>query len=71
MNQRDPLTFNMIVNSAISVYQLRETIHSKLPEEIRGKKGAQLLMSLKKRSLEDGKYLFETLYELFNMEEHD
>ena len=28
-------------------------------------------MSIKKRTLEDGKYLFETLYELFNMEEHD
>ena len=28
------------------------------------------MMSLKHSTLEDGKYLFETLYKLFNMEEH-
>jgi len=46
---------------------------SKLPDEIQGRDRVEVVMSLKKKTLDDSKYLFETLYEQFNSEEveHD
>lgn len=64
-HQRDPINFSHIVPGTISIAQLRQEILSKLPQEVRSKKNAQLVLLIKKKQLENSKYLFETLYERF------
>ena len=41
-------------------------ILEKLPRDLRDRDSSQIVLSIKKKQLDDNKYLFETLYELFN-----
>jgi hypothetical protein len=44
-------------------------ILKKLPEDQQNLGQAQIVLSIKKKQLEDNKYLFETLYDVLNIEE--
>ena len=46
-------------------------ILEKLPQDLRDRDQSQIVLSIKKKQLDDNKYLFETLYELFNMGEDE
>jgi len=70
-NKRDPIALNLVVHGSISVFLLRETILGKLSADLKGKSDAEIVLSIKKKQLEDDKYLFETLYELFNAESEE
>lgn len=68
---REPLGLSIIIHSATTVHQLRQLICEKMPDELRQLGQCQIILSHKKKQLEDNKYLFETLYEVFNMQEDD
>ena len=70
-DQIEPISLSLVVHGAISIYQLRELILRKMPQDMRKLEEVKIVLSIKKKQLDDKKYLFETLYELFNMEEQE
>ena len=68
-DQIEPINLSLVTHGATSVNQLRESILRKMPQDMRQLSEVRIVLSIKKRQLDDKKYLFETLYELFNIED--
>ena len=66
-DQIEPINLSLVTHGATSVHQLRESILRKMPQDMRQLSEVRIVLSIKKRQLDDKKYLFETLYELFNI----
>lgn len=68
-NQVEPTTMSLVVPGSISVFQMRSQILEKLPQDMKKREQAQIVLSIKKKQLDDKKYLFETLYQIFNIDD--
>lgn len=67
--QQNPITMQFLLYSATPVPMLREMILEKLPPEQKQLNSAQIFLSIKKKPIDETLYLFETLYEVFKVEE--
>ena len=56
---------------AISIYQLRQLVHGKLPSNQRCLNASELVLSLRQQMLTDGKFLFEALDDLLADEQDE
>ena len=68
-DQIEPINLSLVAHGSTSVYQLREMILRKMPQDMRQLSEVCIVLSIKKKQLDDKKYLFETLYELLNIED--
>ena len=68
-DQIEPINLSLVAHGSTSVHQLREMILRKMPQDMRQLSEVCIVLSIKKRQLDDKKYLFETLYELLNIED--
>lgn len=67
--KQEPIPLSIIVHGSASVHQLKELVFRRLPLELRNLQQSALIVSIKRKQVEDNQFLFESLVDALEITE--
>ena len=67
--KQEPIPLSIIVHGSASAHQLKEIIFRKLPLELRNLQQSAMIVSIKRKQVEDDQFLFESLIDALEITE--